>query len=97
MNSLSGAREGAGKPVTIEAEVACDLRDGVTAYLNQHWIPGSPRRPALAHVLAGNGRESLKAGAGHPLFLSGVQGLALHDEADASLFIFSSIQFGCGC
>ena len=47
-------------PATMNAEAACDVGAGVMAYLNQHWIPGSPRRPAVAHVLAGS------AGTGKP-------------------------------
>jgi len=35
-------------------EAACEAGDGVTAYLNQHWIPGSPRRPALVQSSLGN-------------------------------------------
>jgi hypothetical protein len=80
--------------IQLFLEAACDAGAGVTAYLNQHWIPGSPRRPALAHVLAGSaGSESLKAGAGHPL-IRGVQGLALHGEVDFLRFDFTAAIMG---
>ena len=65
-------------------ELACNAGDVAKAYLNQHWIPGSPRRPALVQSWAGlPARDSLKAGAGHPL-IRGVQGLAAHGEVDRS-------------
>ncbi|HXO05799.1 MAG TPA: hypothetical protein VN884_09240, partial [Candidatus Sulfotelmatobacter sp.] len=59
------------------------------AYLNQHWIPGSPRRPALAPSAGLGWLDSLKAGAGHPP-IRGVQGLARTAEWTAphdSVFI----------
>lgn len=34
-------------PATISLELACNAGVVAKAYLNQHWIPGSPRRPAL--------------------------------------------------
>lgn len=56
------------EPDTIGLEVACDLRDGVTAYLNQHWIPGSPRRPALVQSSPETVRNALKQALGAHLF-----------------------------
>src|SRR6266481_2525169 len=65
-------------------ELACNAGDVAKAYLNQHWIPGSPRRPALVQSWAGlPARDSLKAGAGHPL-IRGVQGLVTHGGVDRS-------------
>src|ERR1700734_1847743 len=57
-------------------ELACNAGVVAKAYLNQHWIPRCPRRPALVHVLRRfAGRESLKAGVGRRP-IRGVQGLA---------------------
>jgi hypothetical protein len=65
-------------------ELACNAGDVAKAYLNQHWIPGSPRRPALVQSRDGlPSRDSLKAGAGHPP-IRGVQGLVTHGEVDRS-------------
>jgi len=48
-------------------EMACDAGDVAKAYLNQHWIPGSPRRPVLVQLrLAG---EALKRAQGTHLFV----------------------------
>ena len=71
-------------PDTIGFGVGLRRTCRAKAYLNQHWIPGSPRRPALVQSWAGlPARDSLKAGAGHPL-IRGVQGLAAHGEVDRS-------------
>src|SRR5215469_12971465 len=65
--------------------MACDAGDVAKAYLNQHWIPGCPRRPALAHVPGRYAdRKSLKAGAGLPPIKWG-SGPSAHGEVDRSL------------
>lgn len=71
-------------PDTIGFGVGLRRTCRAKAYLNQHWIPGSPRRPALVQSWAGlPARDSLKAGAGHPL-IRGVQGLVTHGGVDRS-------------
>ncbi len=62
-------------PDTIEFGVGLRRTCRAKAYLNQHWIPGSPRRPALVPSVGFGPLDSLKAGAGHPP-IRGVQGLA---------------------
>ena len=62
-------------PDTIVFGVGLRRRCRAKAHLNQHWIPGSPRRPALVPFVGFGQLDSLKAGAGHPL-IRGVQGLA---------------------
>jgi hypothetical protein len=62
-------------PDTIEFGVGLRRTCRAKAYLNQHWIPGSPRRPALVPSVGLGPLDSLKAGAGHPP-IRGVQGLA---------------------
>jgi hypothetical protein len=74
----------AGFPATITREMACDAGDVAKAYLNQHWIPGCPRRPALVHVPGRFAvRKSLKAGAGRPPIKWG-SGPSAHGEVDRS-------------
>jgi hypothetical protein len=74
-----------GFPATMFREMACDAGDVAKAYLNQHWIPGCPRRPALVHVPSGlPARKSLKAGAGRPPIKWG-SGPSTHGEVDRSL------------
>src|SRR6202162_78012 len=62
-------------PDTIGFGVGLRRTCRAKAYLNQHWIPGSPRRPALVPSVGFGPLDSLKAGAGHPP-IRGVQGLA---------------------
>ena len=62
-------------PDTIEFGVGLRRTCRAKAYLNQHWIPGSPRRPALVPSVGFGPLDGLKAGAGHPP-IRGVQGLA---------------------
>ena len=62
-------------PDTIEFGVGLRRTCRAKAYLNQHWIPGSPCRLALVPSVGFGLLDSLKAGAGHPP-IRGVQGLA---------------------
>jgi hypothetical protein len=67
----------------MNAEAACDVGAGVTAYLNQHWIPREPPsscRCACPRRFRRYGK-ALKQAQGTHLFV-GVQGLALHGEVD---------------
>ena len=51
-------------------ELACDAGDVAKAYLNQHWIPGSPRRPALVQARpACRTASALKQAQGTHLFV----------------------------
>jgi hypothetical protein len=79
-------------PDTIEFGVGLRRTCRAKAYLNQHWIPGSLRRPALVLSVGFGSLDSLKAGAGHPP-IRGVQGLARTAEWTAPSNPFSKRQF----